>query len=141
MLVARLKCAVSLKGGQERSYQLPLVSKGSGGWRPTRVWLARIGSSRVDASLGTLRCLLSVALSARWQFSPIIISCDGRYSLPYPLIRFSQAYPTYRLSDPSRLQRTAPSVPLNGQSNPLSLRDTRPILQTNRRPLSAHKPT
>jgi len=47
---------------------------------------------------------------------------DGRYSPPLPLIRF-QTSPTYRLSDPSRLQRAAPSVPLNGQShpNPLSL--------------------
>jgi len=39
---------------------------------------------------------------------------DGRYSLPHPLIRFIRAYPTYWLSGPTRLQRTAPSVPLNG---------------------------
>ena len=31
------------------------------------MWLVRIGGSRVDASLGTLRCLLSVALSARFM--------------------------------------------------------------------------
>ena len=53
------------KGTRGRPYQLQLVSKGSGvGWR-TSVWLARIGSSRVDASLVALRCLLSVALLAR----------------------------------------------------------------------------
>ena len=40
--------------------------------------------------------------------------CDGRYSIPHPLIRFIQTSPTYQLSDPSRLQRAAPSVPLNG---------------------------
>jgi len=44
--------------------------------------------------------------------------CDDRYSLPHPLIRFSQTSPTYRLSDPSRIQRIAPSVPLNSQSTP-----------------------
>jgi len=36
---------------------------------------------------------------------------DGRYSLPYPLIRLSQTSPTYRLSDPSRLQFAASSAP------------------------------
>ena len=87
----------------------------------SRGGVARIGSSRVDASLVTLWCLLSVALSARWQFSPIIITCDGRYSLHHPLIRFSQTYPTSLLSDPSGLQRAAPSVPLNGQSIPVPL--------------------
>ena len=43
--------------------------------------------------------------------------CDGRYSLPHPLIRFFQTSSTHRLSDPSRLQRAAPSAPLNGQSH------------------------
>jgi len=61
------------------------------------------------------------------------------YPLPHPLIRFHQTSPTHRLSDPSRLQRVAPSVPLNGQSNPshsLVTIDTRPILQTKTHPLS-----
>ena len=65
------------------------------------------------ASLGTLRCLLSVALSARWRFSPHITTGDGRYSSPHPLIGFIQTSLTCRLSDPSRLLRAAPSVPLN----------------------------
>ena len=34
--------------------------------------------------------------------------CDGRYSLPHPLICLDQTSPTYRLSSPSRLQRAAP---------------------------------
>jgi len=38
------------------------------------------------------------------------------YSLPRPLFRFIQTSLTYRLSDLCRLQRAAPSVPLNGQS-------------------------
>jgi len=42
--------------------------------------------------------------------------CDGRYSLPHPLIRFSQTSPTYRLSDSCRLQRAAPFAPLNCKS-------------------------
>ena len=43
--------------------------------------------------------------------------CDGRYSLPHPLISFIQTSPTYQFPDPSRLQRAAPSAPLNGQSH------------------------
>ena len=62
--------------------------------------------------------------------------CDDRYSLPHPLIRFIQTSPTNRLSDPSRLQRTAPSVPLNVQSQSLLTIGTRPILQNNSRSLS-----
>ena len=77
--------------------------------------MARIGSSRVDASLGALRCLLSVAVSARWRFSHHIITGDGSHSLPHPLIRFIKTSSTHQLSDPSRLQREAPSTPLNGQ--------------------------
>ena len=80
------------------------------------MWLTRIGSSREGASLVTLLCLLRVALSARWRFSQIITTGDGRYSPPHLLIRFSQTFPPYQLSDPSRLQHAAPSVPLNGQS-------------------------
>ena len=91
-------------------------------WRwSTSVWLARIGSSHVDASLGALRCLLSVVLSARLAIFANHQHCDGRYSLPHPLIRFYQTNPTYRLSEPSRLQRAAPSVSLNIQSQSLSL--------------------
>jgi len=120
---------------------------------------------RVDASLVALQCLLSVALSTRWRISPIIISCDVRYSLPRPLlatpsatrypvryslprpllatpsatrypvgyllprplIRFSQTSLTYRLSDPSRLQRAAPFSPVNGQSNSHLTTGFRPI--------------
>ena len=85
--------------------------------------------SRIDASLVTLRCLLSVALSARWRFSHLINTGDGRYSLPHPLIRFFQTSPTYWFSEPNRIQRAAPSVPLNGQSTSLVTLDTRPILQ------------
>jgi len=40
--------------------------------------------------------------------------CDGRHSLPHPLVRFIQTFPTYRLSDPSRLRPAVPSVHLNG---------------------------
>ena len=92
------------------------------GWWSTSAWLARIGSSRVDASLVALRCLLSVACRRDGDFVHIF-HCDGRYSLPHPLIRFFQTSPTYQLSDPSRLQRTDLSVPLHGQSNltPFSL--------------------
>jgi len=79
---------------------------------------------------------LSVALSARWRFSSIINTGDGRYSLPHPLIRCIQTSQVYQLFDPSRLQRAAPSAPLNGQSHSLVTIDTRPILQTNSRPLS-----
>ena len=62
---------------------------------------------------------------------------DGRYSLPRPLILFCQTSPTYRLSDPSRLQRTSSSF--HPPQRPITLPchiDTRPILQTNSRPLS-----
>ena len=102
----------------------------------------------VDASLVTLRCLLSVTLSARGRFSPIIISCDGRYSLPHPLIRFIQTSPTYLLSDSCRLQRSPPSVPLNGQSIPTpchSRHQTNPrhqqplTLYDSSNPLQAHQ--
>jgi len=51
--------------------------------------------------------------------SPIITTGDCRYSLPHPLIRFFQTSPTYRLSDPSRLLRGTPSIPLNVQSQSL----------------------
>jgi len=113
---------VSLIGGQGAAVPAPVrLARGVGGGGSTSVWLARIVSSHLAASLDCLRCLLSFALSARWRFSSIIISCDGRYSLPHPLIRFFQISPTYRLSDPSRLRRAAPSVPLNGQSNPTPL--------------------
>jgi len=40
---------------------------------------------------------------------------DGCYELTQLLIRFFQTYPTYQLSDPSRLQPAAPSVPRNAQ--------------------------
>jgi len=105
------------KGARGRPYQLQLVSKGSGGWWRIRVWLASIGSSRVDDSLVTLRCSLSVALSARWRFSPIIISCDSRYLIPHPLIRFCQTSPIYRLSDSSRLQPKALLPPSTANSS------------------------
>ena len=36
-------------------------------------------SSRVGASLDCLQCLLSVVLSLRWRFSPIITTGDDRY--------------------------------------------------------------
>ena len=91
-------------------------------WRwSTSVWLARIGSSRFDASLGALRCLLSVALSARWRDGEMVIFANHQH-LRRPLLTTPSAHPlqsdlpTSRLSDPSRQQRAAPSVPLNGQS-------------------------
>ena len=138
---------MSLRGGEgegeERSCLLvthlkvcSVAERGPGGGRTSSRWLARgvgnggqvarcwqgFGSSRVVASLSTLRCLFSVALSARWRFSPIVTTGDGRCSLPHPLTRFIQTSSTYRLSYPSHLQRAAPSVPLNGQSHLLSLR-------------------
>ena len=94
----------------------------------------RVCSSPVDASLVTLRCLLSVALVGEMAIFAYHHKQDGRYSLPHPLFRFIQTSLTYRLSDPSRLQHPAPSVPLNSQpiqSHSLVTIDTRPILQTN----------
>ena len=82
---------------------------------------ARIDSSRVDASLVALRCLLSVVLSGEMVIFANHYNQDGRYLLHHPLIRFIQTYPTYQLSDPSLLQRAAPYAPLNGQSTPLLL--------------------
>jgi len=45
--------------------------------------------------------------------------CDSRYSLPHPLVRFSQTSSTYRLSSPSRLQRAAPLTPSTAVPIPL----------------------
>ena len=83
------------------------VTEGAGGAGLLRLFAE---AEHHGVSLGSLRCLLSVA-RCQERFSPIIISCDGRYSLPHPLNRFIQTSPTYRLSDPSRLLRAAPSAP------------------------------
>jgi len=69
LLVARLRvCSISERGAGGGRTSSRWLARGVGG----RGQLARIGSSRVDASLVALRCLLSVALSARWRFSPIL---------------------------------------------------------------------
>ena len=65
------------------------------------------------------------------EMAEIISTGDARYSLPHQRIRFFQTSPTYRSSDPSRLQRLPPSAHFNGQSQSLVTIDTRPILQTN----------
>ena len=102
------------------------------------MWLARIGSSRVDASLVTLRCLLSVALSARCRFSPIIITKTA--ATHYPIHSFaSQTSPTYRLSDRSRLQRASPSVLLIGQSQSVVTTDTRSSTPSFRTAIKFHQ--
>jgi len=85
------------------------------------VWLAGLSALTKHHSLVTLLCSLSVALSARWRFSLIIITGDARYSLPHPLLCCNQTSSTYLLSHPSRLQRVLLPSPSTANPNPLSL--------------------
>jgi len=66
---------VSLKGDQGAVVPAPVGQIGEWGMS---VWLVVIDSSRVDASLGALRCSLSLELSVRWRFSHHINTGDGR---------------------------------------------------------------
>ena len=94
LLVARLKvCSVTEGGaGGVRTSSRWLVRGVDDGVQPS-VWLAKIGSSHVDASLGALRCLLSVALSARWQFRQPSTQVTAATSYP---IRSSVSFRTIR---------------------------------------------
>ena len=96
---------------------------------------ARIGSSRVGASLVTLRCLLSVALSARCRFSHHITTATAATLY---LIRSSASFrPSLPTSYSTLVAYIAPLLPPPSTANPshsLFTIDTRPILQ----PIAAH---
>ena len=96
------------------------------------MWLAGIGSSRVDASLGTLWCLLSVALSARWRFSPIITTATA--ATHYPIRSPASARPprpTGYLTLFAYNAQLLPS-PSTANPNPLSLSTADPRSSTTK---------